>query len=494
MASVTQTAAIGYYTVINGKQTFVQGQPPQGVQIVKLVTAPAAQAGDNFIKANPTATPANVTTPITQPVKPFGALTTSAKLTAQTTVAQPDAQKPAKKPTEDNNQPFKKTGESWEERMNRYHPTKGGYKSWSDAEKKHWRDMYFDDFLKDTSKKPVERRIRIESSDFAKLIHNTRDPEERRSLVNKISGLYKQNQIPGIISAAIDETDPALREIGQIGSAQQLPKLHPDNQLEAVKLIAGRFDSPDAVKIAAGLTSKLAPQHQVAAVKTFEEKIPQNTQLIQRDSQILKEVNLSFVNQYPAFAKNLSSADQLAIHKMVVGTGISEVITKATNSIQFLSSDIRSQAVQEVKNVYGTLSDTDKATVDASIKEMDEATEKGISETNSTEAAKKVEQALNGKDRDVMIEVASYLSQKNKLDADTKVKLFEKMKNSDYIYNLLVGELSTVDSRIQPLLLQEMANRGDLNKFQERFVNDKDLFNKLLQEQEAKKTGNKVAN
>lgn len=227
---------------------------------------------------------------------------------------------------------FKKTGESFNEKMSRYY-TK--YKNATPEEQEKLEKKYISQHYSSLKDKPREEQIRIQLADYKKLLSNTTDPEVRERLVIRIQDLEQENQIVAAKSATVEEKDLELKRHGEIGVAKSLHNYHKDNQIEATKIVV---ESKNVDAIFAGSThaSELDKDNQVEAVDIYK------TADISKEEKL--ELGERLVDQY----KKFDIANQTDIHKIMSDKNYwdEKTIVYAATNIYQLDKTNQAQAVQ----------------------------------------------------------------------------------------------------------------------------------------------------
>lgn len=471
-----------------------------------------AQKAEQVAQAAPAPQAPAPATPIaTTPVKPqapkapaaFGTLTLNGKApaapakapaTQQTTPAAApatqQAQAPAKqeapKPAQ-NKQHEGDTGESLRERLDRFY--KGEYSKANEQGKRDLIRKYFTEYF---SHIPVseQRQDLKQINDFVKLVHNTNGKNDCQRLADVIKDLKEKNQVSAMLEVTVNQRNAELRPIGEKSVAEHLHEYKPSAQLPATDVIS-KSGNAEAQKIAASHVYQLDAKNQVPAVKLYETNV--------KDQEVLKAVNLSFVSQYKDFAVQ----NQLEIHKLVINCAIPEVVKAASANINSLDVSVRSQAVQEVRNVYTTLSDTDKVSVDESLNNVDTSsqttdaapTPSTSAQSNLSTDEQKVLDKLEGKKEELKVndyKTLFDLLSTDKLDANKRKEVVKQLINSSYMKSQL-SQIATLDFTMQGLLVEVYISNGNVMDLQDKvdmFTNKsaKEKLIEALKKAQAKKS------
>lgn len=225
---------------------------------------------------------------------------------------------------------FVKTGDSFDERLERYYPE---YKNASEERKEELRDKYLTGHFASLKNKSRSEQIKLQIADYKKLLHNTRDGESYRKLSARINILEKQNQVLGAKAATIDQADSELRYQGEIGVASAIHKCDDDNQIELTQLVVNSKNEK-AIETGASYSSKLAEINQTNAVKIYQ------TADIKDDAK--KLVDRIIIDQYKDFA----ISNQVDIHQVMSASKFSETVEYAASNIYKFDKSNQAAAVQ----------------------------------------------------------------------------------------------------------------------------------------------------
>lgn len=238
----------------------------------------------------------------------------------------------ATQPAVDTNIAFKKTGESFDEKMSRYY-TK--YKNASPEEQEKLEKKYITQHYASLKDKSRAEQIRIQLADFKKMLANTRDPQVRERLVIRIQDLEKENQILAAQTATVEEKDAELKKSGEMGVAKSLHNYHKDNQVEATKIVV-ESKNKDAILEGSMHASELDKDNQVEAVDIYK------TADISKEAKL--ELGERLVDQY----KDFDVANQTDIHKIMSDKNYwdEKTVVYAASNIYQLDKSNQAQAVQ----------------------------------------------------------------------------------------------------------------------------------------------------
>lgn len=236
------------------------------------------------------------------------------------------------KPEADTTIAFKKTGESFDEKMSRYY-TK--YKNASSEEQEKLEKKYITQHYASLKDKSRAEQIRIQLADFKKMLSNTRDPEVRERLVIRIQDLEKENQILAAQTATVDEKDAVLKKSGEMGVAKSLHKYHNDNQIAATKIVV-ESKNEDAILEGSMHASELDKDNQVGAVNIYK------TADISKKAKL--ELGERLVDQY----KEFDVSNQTDIHKIMSDKKYwdEKTVVYAASNIYQLDKTNQAQAIQ----------------------------------------------------------------------------------------------------------------------------------------------------
>lgn len=295
----------------------------QEVQI-PLVTQDVPKSGDTgsftFLQASQNASG------VPQPNSVFGQATASK---ASPEVTNPIA---STQPSVDTNIAFKKTGESFDEKMSRYYSK---YKNASPEEQEKLEKKYITQHYASLEGKSRAEQIRIQLADFKKMLSNTRDPQVRERLVIRIQDLEKENQILAAQNATVEEKDAELKKSGEMGVAKSLHNYHKDNQVEATKIVVGSKNE-DAILEGSTHASELDKDNQIGAVDIYK------TADISKEAKL--ELGERLVDQYKKFDVD----NQTDIHKIMSDKKYwdEKTVVYAASNIYQLDKTNQAQAVQ----------------------------------------------------------------------------------------------------------------------------------------------------
>lgn len=236
--------------------------------------------------------------------------------------------------------PFKKTGESVDERLTRYYIS---YKNATPEEKEKLLDKYITKHYDTLKNKPKAEQIKIQLEDYEKLLSNTRNPDSREMITRKINVLKQENQVPAAKRATVEETDPELKKRGEIGVAKTIHKCADENQTKLTQLVVDS-KNVEAITIGATNASKLAKENQPVAAKIYEgtkvSEDPEKAEAFQ------KSVDKILIDQYGQFAEE----NQLPIHQIMSDSKFSETVEYAAKNIYHFDKANQADAFQITVN------------------------------------------------------------------------------------------------------------------------------------------------
>lgn len=264
------------------------------------------------------------------------------KTTPAPTTAKPTTQAP------------KKTGESVDERLNRY------YSQYKNAKTPEEKEAFLEKYLKgcygEMKDKTREEQIKIQLADFKKLLANTTNPDSYEMLAKKIYILESQNQISAAEAAVPTEpsnTDATkkydeyqaywksltpeqqseLRGRGVRGLAQSVQRCDAKNQVALSKIVVGS-NNEEAIEIGAGHTSEMAAENQIEIAKTYN-----SAEISDKAKQ---EVSKILIDQYSKYAKE----NQTEIYKITYDSKFQEIKEYAAKNIYNLDKENQVGAVK----------------------------------------------------------------------------------------------------------------------------------------------------
>jgi hypothetical protein len=256
--------------------------------------------------------------------------------------------------------PFVKTGESVDERLTRYYSK---YTNAAPEEKEAFLKRYITGHFSTLTDETKAEQIKIQITDFKKLLSNTKNPDSYEMLAKQISILEKENQVSGAQSAIGDARTHNLKRRAEIGVAKAVHECHEDNQRALTDIIV-KSDNKEAQRWGASFASKIKPKNQDYVHGAYFDLNNQDIQkvLTQQLGQYDKDVQQSIykrtmTSEYQDVlelaAKNiytLHKDNQVAATKMTIATGNEGAINAAASNANLYNEDVRS----EIKNVLSS--------------------------------------------------------------------------------------------------------------------------------------------
>lgn len=227
---------------------------------------------------------------------------------------------------EKENKPFIKTGESLDERLDRYYA--GKYSKATVEEKKALLERYITGHFKTLKGKTPEQITQIQLADYKKLLSNTQNPDDYQILAEKIYVLENPNQIPAAKASTADAPTKELKTRAEIGLANTAHKFAKENQIEVVTIIA-ESDNHQAQVIGAGHASEFAVENQN---KVHEAYFNINNE----------EVQTVLTEQLGKYDKSV----QIPIFERTMTSEYQCVLEQAASNIHTLDKDNQVQATQ----------------------------------------------------------------------------------------------------------------------------------------------------
>lgn len=226
------------------------------------------------------------------------------------------------KPEQD--QQFKKTGESVRERFDRFFA--GKFSKAPIEEKRLQMKKYLKDYFGNMPGKSQEEIIKIQIADVKNLIQNTDTPEDLELLTGALNYLNEKNQLVAAKYAIATPQSPELKSASARGVAQSASKCAVGNQTEIAQEVV-KTREEGAIKIIANTASDFDKTNQISVATSC-----QNAEISDEGK---KEVGKSLIDQFPKFAKE----NQTEIYKITYDTKFQEIKEYAAKNIYNLDKD-----------------------------------------------------------------------------------------------------------------------------------------------------------
>lgn len=234
------------------------------------------------------------------------------------------------KPQTDNDVPFKKTGESAPERMDRFYA--GRYSKANEDEKMKYIGKYATEYLKRLPGKTEEEKSQLLCDDLKKMLYNTRNIEDKKILIKAIKYFGKEDQF-NAAKIAMFSGDDEQNDIGQVTVAGEIQNYDESVQIGTSQLVADT-KNVKAIIIAASHTPELASKNQTPAVAIYEKADVSDKSKV--------EIDKTIIDRFGKYAKE----NQTDIYKIMSDSKFSEIVEYAASNIWHLDKDNQKSAVQ----------------------------------------------------------------------------------------------------------------------------------------------------
>jgi hypothetical protein len=412
-----------------------------------------------------------------------------------------------------------KTGESIEERLTRFYGKK--YTNGTPEEKQKLLEKYITEYLASPDMKKD-----IQLKDFTKLMANTKDGKGREMLTEAIHVLKSENQVTAAKKATVEETSPELRRHGEIGLARGIHKCDKRNQRELTHIVvdskneeaiqigashAAELDAKNQVEaVNIYKTADISEAAKIELGKTLigqygdfakENQVAIHTSMSDQNYWDTKVIEFAASNIY-----NFDRANQQQAIQITINTNNEAAINCAAAKINYYDKSVQAEAKTVLASTpYESVKETLKTAPPAPTSTSTEAvaqkattttTQETFQKANSSEKMKMISAMNTSEKAGYMKEMIKYASNSEKLallssspnisvinllldsnpslevlskitsligqvqDKD-KNALMQKLGNS-YSSTILASKAPTLDSNMQKIFLQKMAEKGDL--------------------------------